>query len=41
MIDLTEKFFTEIATSRKYTYKGMQNNSSENKRGSREDESAL
>ena len=32
MIDLTEKFFTEIATSRKYTYKGMQNNSSENKK---------
>ncbi len=32
MIDLTEKFFTEIATSPKYTIKGIKNNSSETKK---------
>ncbi len=32
MIDLTEKFFTEIATSTKYTIKGIKNNSSETKK---------
>ena len=32
MIDLTEKFFTEIATSPEYTIKGIKQNSSEIKK---------